>query len=400
MKIGTWAKVLLLAAPVLTGCSGFWNAPSGGNGSGGCTTNCSTASSGNFYILNNGTTPQILGYSFASGVLTAISGSPFTVTGTPYAITIAPNGNFLYVSSTEGIVLYPISNGTLGTATVISTDQAFAMQVDSTGGWLVDAQQTTGGVQLDAIKITSTGAYDSTVQVQSRGYTVTGTGLPVGQLVISPDNTNIFVALGTGGTLVVPFTASVTTSSPNPFATAGNLIAVAHTGGSAQSVAVDPTNRLFYIGETLGNSAGTSGGLRVFNYSTARNTTLTGPSGSPFASGGLSPNSILPLANGNYVYVANGAGNSAAGNIAEFTVSNTGTATAPVYAVTAGSTVTAGTLPVGLAEDSTGVWLLAVNSSGAPYFDSYTFDATTPGTLDVQVVANTGAAPVAIAAAH
>ena len=69
-----------------------------------------------------------------------------------------------------------------------------------------------------------------------------------------------------------------------------------------------------------------------------------------------------------------------------------------MYAVTAGPTIAAGTLPIGLAEDSTGVWLLAVNSSGAPYFDSYTFDATTPGTLDVQVVANTGAAPVAIAA--
>src|ERR1035437_7925564 len=117
MKIGTWAKVLLLAAPVLTGCSGFWDAPASSS-SGGCKTNCSTASSGNFYILNNGTTPQILGYSFASGVLTAMSGSPFTVTGTPYAIAIAPSGNFLYVSSTDGIVLYPISNGALGTATV------------------------------------------------------------------------------------------------------------------------------------------------------------------------------------------------------------------------------------------------------------------------------------------
>jgi hypothetical protein len=402
MRIGKWARLLLLGAPILAGCSGFWNAPSGGNGTGGCTTNCSTAGSGNFYILNNGTTPQLLGYSFVAGVLTPITGSPFAVAGAPFSMTIAPGGNFMYVSSAgAGVDLYPIgSGGALGTPTNISADQAFAMQVDLTNGWLIEALQATGGVQLNAIPIQSDGTYNTAIQVQTRDFALTATGLPLGQLVISPDNSNIFVALGTAGTLVVPFNPSVTTANPNPMGANGNVIAVAHTGGSAQSVAVDPTNRLFYVGETLGNSAGTSGGLRVFNYSTARSATVTSVANSPFASGGLSPNSILPLANGNYVYVANGAGNNAAGNIAAFTVSNTGTDTAPVYAVTAGPTIAAGTLPIGLAEDNTGVWLLAVNSSGAPYFDSYTFDATTPGTLDVQVVANTGAAPVAIAATH
>lgn len=400
MRIGTWARLLLLGAPILAGCSGFWNAPSGGNGTGGCTTNCSTAASGNFYILNNGTTPQLLGYSFVAGVLTPMTGSPFAVAGAPFAMTIAPNGNFMYVSSAgAGVDIYPIgTGGAPGTPTNISADQAFAMQVDSTAGWLIEALQATGGVQLNAIPIQADGTYNTAIQVQSRAFAFTGTGLPLGQLVISPDNNNIFVALGTAGTLIVPFNASVTSASPNPMGANGNVIAVAHTGGSAQSVAVDPTNRLFYVGETLGNAAGTAGGLRVFNYSTARSSTVTSVANSPFPSGGLSPNSILPISNGTYVYVANGAGSSAAGNVAEFTVSNTGTATAPVYAVTAGPPAAAGTLPIGLAEDSTGAWLFAVNSGGAPYFDSYTFDATTLGTLDAQVVANTGAAPIAIAA--
>jgi hypothetical protein len=402
MRIGTSARLLLLGAPILAGCSGFWNAPSGGNGTGGCTTNCSTASSGNFYLLNNGTTPQLLGYSFVSGVLTPMTGSPFAVGGAPFAMTIAPSGNFMYVSSAgAGVDLYPIgSGGVPGTPTNISADQAFALQVDSTGAWLIEALQATGGVQLNAIPLTSTGTYNTAIQVQSRAYALAGTGLPLGQMVISPDNANVFAALGTAGTIVVPFNASATGTSPNPLSAAGNVIAVAHTGGSAQAVAVDPTNRLFYVGETLGNTAATSGGLRVFNYSTALSSNVTSVANSPFASGGLSPSFILPISNGKYVYVANGAGSSAAGNIAEFTVSNTGTATAPVYAVTAGPTAAAGTLPIGLAQDSTGTWLFAVNSGGAPYFDSYTFDATTPGTLDVQVVANTGAAPIAIAAAQ
>ncbi len=94
MRIGKWAKLLLLGAPILAGCSGFWNAPSGGNGTGGCTTNCSTSGSGNFYILNNGTTPQLLGYSFVAGVLTPITGSPFAVDATPFSMTIATGRQF------------------------------------------------------------------------------------------------------------------------------------------------------------------------------------------------------------------------------------------------------------------------------------------------------------------
>ncbi len=120
MKIGTWAKVLLAAAPLLAGCGNFWQAPgsSGGGGGGGCTTDCTKATSGNFYILNSPTagSPTIAGESIITGTLTAISGSPWAVETTPYAIAMAPNGNFLIVSTTTGTYAYPISSGVLGTA--------------------------------------------------------------------------------------------------------------------------------------------------------------------------------------------------------------------------------------------------------------------------------------------
>jgi hypothetical protein len=157
---------------------------------------------------------------------------------------------------------------------------------------------------------------------------------------------------------------------------------------------VDPTNRLFYIGEVLGDSAGTAGGLRVYNYSSL-GSTLTQVTSSPFASGGLAPSFILPIASGDYVYVANGEGTSA-GNIAGFAITASGTSAAPTYAVATGSTASAGTLPNGLAEDNTSTFVLGVNSSGSPYFDSYTFDTTTAGLLDPQITANTGTAPIAI----
>lgn len=396
MKIGNWARLLLMtpvAAGLLAGCKDFWQAPTGTTATG-CTTNCTTASSGNFYILNSGTTPQIVGESIVSGTLTQLSGSPYPVLGVPYSIALSPTGGFLYVGSTAGIYLYPIgSSGVLGTATNISSDQAFSMQVDPTGAWLVDAQQGTGGVQLDAIPITSTGTYVSGAPVLTASFSIAATAVQPGQLVISSDDANIFVALGTAGALLVPFDPG----NPFPAGTPGSTIQVAHAGGSAVSVAVDPADRLFYVGEVLGDSAGTGGGLRVFNYSTLSGA-LTQVAGSPFSSGGLAPSFILPIATGDYVYVANGAG-TGSGNITGFTITATGTSTSPTYQLATGSTASAGILPDSLAEDNTGSFVLGVNASGSPYFDSFTFDTTTAGKLDSQVTANTGLSPVAIVAA-
>src|SRR6185437_15166033 len=127
-----------------------------------------------------------------------------------------------------------------------------------------------------------------------------------------------------------------------------------------------PSRRLFYVGETLGNSGGNSGGLRAFNYRSLGGT-LTQAIGSPIATGGLGPNAILPDAAGTYVYVANGQGTGSAGNIASFAITSSGTA----YTIAAGgSSTTAGTQPYALVSDSTGTFLLSANLLGGPYFSS------------------------------
>jgi len=65
--------------------------------------------------------------------------------------------------------------------------------------------------------------------------------------------------------------------------------------------------------------------------------------GSPYASGGLTPISILPAASGGYVYVANEtASNGSTGSLAEFAVTATGTA----YSLTVlSSTASTGSSP-------------------------------------------------------
>jgi hypothetical protein len=390
-----------LAAPLLigfgVGCGDFWQSPSSSSST--CTTNCTTASSGNFYILNAGTTPQIVGDSIASGNLTAISGSPWTLEAAPYAMAIDRiNSNFIAVSTTSGVFSYPITNGALGTGVVTSQDLlAEAIQVDATDSWLIEAIPGTGGVTIGAVPIVSTtGASNGAEQTVS--FTVANASVQPGQMSISGDNANIFVALGAGGTIIVPFNAKATAGT-NPLSTKAATIPVVTTGGSALSVGVDPgaTPRLFYVGETLA-SGGTTGGLRVFNYSSLGGATLTQATGSPIASGGLAPNFILAAASGEYVYVANGTGSASAGNVAGFTITASSAAT-PTYTIAADTTTAAGVQPLGLAEDSTGTFVFEVGSLGSPYFDSYTFDTTTLGQLDSQITSTTAAGSIAIVAA-
>jgi len=49
-----------------------------------------------------------------------------------------------------------IDNGVLGTAVVVSSDQAYAVQVDTTSSWLIEAIPGTSGVTIGAIPINST----------------------------------------------------------------------------------------------------------------------------------------------------------------------------------------------------------------------------------------------------
>jgi len=349
---------------------------------------CSTAgSSGNFYILN---TTSVTGYSITAGALTVISGSSSTVTSAS-AIAIDPTGSFLYVASAAGITIYSIdsSTGALTQGSVVYGDPVSnALQVDPTGNWLLDASLTG---TLYAIPITSTGTEDTTRTVQT--VSLAGPTVEPGGMAISPSGFSnasiISVALGSTGTQTLPFT----TGSDTPIGAAytPTVPPYNNSGGAALSVAIDPQNRLMYVGETgaFPSSNTDSGALRVFTINASSLTEFTYANKIPYASGGLSPHAILPISTGKYVYVANGEG-TAAGNITGFAVTTT--------ALTLGSTAAAGVTPLGLAEDSTNSYVFEVGSAGRPYFDAYTFDTTTPGQLDSKVTSTAQASSIAIVA--
>lgn len=381
MKTGKWAGLFLAAVTLLAGCGKFFQAPP--------TTTTGTGSTGGvFYVLNQKTS-QIAAFSIVSGTVTEVTGSPYTLGSVPFAVAVAPSGAYLYVSTAAGIYLYDIGTGgalTIGNSGgVVSSDPAYTMQVDPSNSWLVEAVSGVG--TLNAIPIVSTtGLFDSTSSEQ----TVALPSSTVQQLTVSPANSTtpfVFVAMGSGGTAVVPFTAANT----DPF---GNVstIAVKASNGGANTIGIDPTNRLLYVGETVAVTGTQTGGLRVFTVGT----TITELTGSPYATGGTGPAAILPTAD--YVYVANKAvSGSTSGNITGFAITSTGS----VFSLAAVNTVTAGIGTIGLAEESTSTYLLAVNSGGTPDLNAFTFDTTTPGKLDASTTAATGSDPtqaVAIAA--
>jgi hypothetical protein len=384
MKIHKWAPLALVVPLFLAGCKGFWTAPAGTT----TTTPTTTASSGNFYVLNVATS-QLVGYYVNAGVLTQLPGSPYTLLATPLSLAISPNNSFLYVSTISGIFFYTISsNGqlTLGNSgNPISADQALSMQVDATNSWIVDV--ASGGSQAFAIPISpTTGLVTQTAEQYVALHAST-----LQQVAISPANTAVFVAMGAGGTAVIPFNAA----NANPFGVV-SAIAVKNIAGAALSVAVDPSSRLLYVGETAATSGSNTGGLRAIDLSTFKEI-----SGSPFASGGLAPYDILPVQSGGFVYVVNRqVSGSSTGQIAGFSV----TGTSGAYSLTAlTSTFAVGTNPVALAEDRTATFVFAVDYGGNPDLMGYTFDATTAGVLDSAVSAATGTDPVqasAIATLH
>jgi 6-phosphogluconolactonase len=398
MNKGSWARLLpallLVLTPFLNGCGDFWQAPTNTGGGG---TTPTTLSSGVFYVLNQ-TTKQIVAYVINSGALSTVG--TYSLTAAPFAIVIAPGNGFLYVSTVAGIFLYTIDSST-GALTIgnngsaISTDLAAAMAVDTSGTWLVDAETgTSGNVIMNAISITSSGTLNSTTE-QTESYTLANASIQ--QMALSGDDANIFVAAGEGGTLVIPFNSGNT----NPFANTANIVATSVSGASSLSVAVDPgtTPRLFYIGETEASS--NSGGIRAFDYSTIGSSSITEISGSPYSAGGLAPHAILPETSGSYVYVASWTGTTSDGVLQGFNIATNVSGSTTTYTLSSISTVATGIEPSGLAEDSTGNFVLAASSGGSSDLIAYIFDTTTAGKLDSSITSTTGTDPtgaVAVAA--
>ena len=373
-------KLLLAASGLLltAGCGhGHFFVDTGGGGN--------TTGVGN-YLYTGSQTGVIGGFAVSStGALTAVANTPFNFSQQGTAITsmvVTPSDKFMYASAGGGVFLLTInaSNGALtvgnnGAVLVADVNPTF-LQVDPTGKFLLAAgfDPSTGLPSVAVYTINSDGTL-----------TIVGTPvaipLPTGasssaapvQMAIMPNDSFIFVSMGTVGVVSMTFNSSGQLSQTGKTNAPGTV--TGPTGPVSNQdlpLAINSGGTLLFVGET-------NVGVRVNTI--AADSSLTAITGSPFKTAGQ-PSSIAFDGTGGYLYVTNQSSN----NITAFSVLASGALT---ELTTAGSPFAAGTSPTSLSLDQSKKFLAATNIGGTPDLQIYSFDATTAGKLVPGATAST-----------
>jgi 6-phosphogluconolactonase len=408
MKIGKRAgdvrrclvAMVAIVLPGLVGCSNFFvPVDNSGGGSGGG----SGTATGQVYIANlsrsslNGfgivaavpatpataTTPAVPA---TPAALKSVVGLPTALTYQPISMVVTANNTFLYVGSVGGIYLYAInSNGAL---TVPAANPkpagvyAVSMAISPDGQWLIALDGTTQ--QLDIFQINATTGALNSVNAPAVYSILSGTWTP-SAVRISPNGQLIYAALGTAGDVVFTFDTStgIAVSSAN--------LQMPTTTTSDFGFAIDSKTAYLYIARS-----GTQGGVAV--YSIGVNGTLISVKGSPFAAGS-GTYAVQLDSTGTYLYAANRTDGTISGYTIVPATATAGLTLTPL----SGSPYASGVGVQSLGLDGTGKYLLAAALGGSPDLSMYSFDANTPGMLDLATSAATDADPAgatAIALTH
>jgi 6-phosphogluconolactonase (cycloisomerase 2 family) len=250
-------------------------------------------------------------------------------------------------------------------------------------------------VTVYEFQISSTGALSADTSggaTYTATYTITAPVSPVAvpsqiDVALVSSGEYVFVALGTGGTLVIPFNTStgVQSAGTQYGQPAGSSVYLANV-----ALAVNSSTSVLYVVST--DTSSQNGAITAYSISAnGSNGPLT-----TLASGATAflPTAVVLNSAGTDIYVANQASNS----ISAFNTTASG-GTLPLLYTTSGL----GYVPTGLAVDRSGDYLLAIANGGGPDLTMYSYDATTVGKLDVAASTATGSDPtaaVAIAATH
>jgi 6-phosphogluconolactonase len=384
--------LLCLLCLSLTGCGGFFVAQT--NSGGGTNT-------GDYVYVANSSNTFLAGFSVSStGTLSVLNNSPYNNGVAAQSVTVTPANTFLYAGTTNGIYAYAINSD--GSITVLNSGTAVAqdivatsMQVDSTGSYLLAAGVGTSlGAQAIAIYTidTTTGLLTAVPGSPLALYTGNGTTATVvapSTMLITPNNSYVYVSLGALGVQVL----TLGTGGGLSTGTAPTILAPSSksTSPSDTGLASDPNSAFLFVAEI-------NTGLRVFSIGTAG--ALNEVTGSPYAVG-TGPVGVLLDATGSYVYVVNKGSN----NISGFLLT---AASGKLTAIAGSPFGSGGVQPIGIVNDNSKQFVAVINSqatgsSGNSDLQTFKFDATTDGKLDPVATATTGTDPtnpIAIAASH
>lgn len=375
----------------LTGCDFF--VPETNNGGNTIT--------GDYFYVANGSNTYFAGFGVSTtGAFSVLPNSPYNNGIAAQSLALTPTNTFLYAGTTNGI--YGYSLNTNGSISVLNSGNslaqdvvATAMQVDSTGGYLL-ATGISVSTQEQAVAIytinVSTGiltAVGGSPLPLYTGSASTPAVVTPTALLITPNNAYVYVSLGTLGVQIL----TLGTGGALSVGSAPSVLLPISTSTSPSDggVASDPNSLFLFVAEI-------NTGLRVLSIGASGS--LKEVSGSPYAVG-TGPTGVILDKTGSYVYVANKGSN----NISAFTL----TATSGTLTAVSGSPFgSGGQLPIAMATDNSKSYLAVINSgnngtTGNSDVQMFSFDATTAGKLNPTSTATTGTDPtnpLAIVATH
>jgi 6-phosphogluconolactonase len=233
-----------------------------------------------------------------SGVLTQLSGSPYTVGDGVRSVVLHPSGKFLYACNPgqdeNDVSLFAInSNGTLSEQfprTPVGTGPQ-QVAVDTAGAYLYVANALSNNISVFSID-SSSGALSP---VNGSPF---GTNLSLTDMVLAPSGNFLYISAAnqpSGVIAVFSITAGVISSS---------AVSLTFTADSSPTgMVIDPTGTYLYAANGgIGNS------LSI--YTIGSNGALTAVPGSPLADASQHPVALILDPKGQFLYVANqGSGN-------------------------------------------------------------------------------------------
>jgi 6-phosphogluconolactonase len=232
-----------------------------------------------------------------SGVLTQLSGSPYTVGDGVRSVALHPSGKFLYACNPgqdeNDVSMFTINtNGTLSEIfprTAVGTGPQ-QLLVDSAGAYLYVANTLSNNISVFSID-SSSGALSPVNGSPFR------TNLSLSDMVLSPSGNFLYISAAnqpTGEIAVFSIAAGVISSAVFQTFTADN---------SPTSMAIDPTGTYLY-------AANGGSGDSISIYKIGSSGALTAVQGSPLADTSAHPVALTLDPKGQFLYVANqGSGN-------------------------------------------------------------------------------------------
>lgn len=391
-------KVLLCSAlwlPMLlplAGCGGFFQcekascSTTGGNGP----SAPPPSNTGDYaYVANSSVGPTSLSaYSIGGGKLVSLGS--ISLGYLPVALAVAPSNSFLYVASAPGATspgIYRYAIGQTGALTAdnggnaLVTDTVAAMTISPEGNWLFTVNSN--GLLLSEYQVnTSTGALKLQNQLN---LPLSSCNLvpaaPTSQscsVAVSPSGSYVVASLGTVGDAVFTYTSAAGINNGQPALISSGYSTSNPTGDF--SVTLD-TNNYAYVAQS--NS--------VSVYALQSLTSIVGEGKVAYAAG-LTPRGIALSRNYGEVYTAN----KSAGTITGFGISGTG-----ILNELAGSPFAGPTGVSALGFDNTGNYMVAVGYDANAGVSLYSIAASGALTAVDGVGSGTnGAYPALVAMTH